>query len=129
VFVAIKRQRDAELGGVIGFWRATLLGVGISLVASLFYVLAWEAALAVTHMDFAGEYSRSLIEQKKAAGVTGPALDAFVAQMEVFRVQYANPLYRIPMTIAEILPVGVLVTLVSAGLLRNHRFLPAQRAG
>src|ERR1700694_3455683 len=53
VFMAINRHRDADLGGVIKFWPAFGLGLGISIVAGVFYVLAWEAALAFTHMDFA----------------------------------------------------------------------------
>lgn len=126
VFVAIKRHRDQDLGGVIRFWPAFGLGMAISAVASLLYALAWEVALAVTGMDFAGEWARHMIEQKKAAGLSGEALDAFVAQMEEFRRQYANRLYRVPMTLAEILPVGLLVSLVSAGLLRNPRFLSAR---
>jgi hypothetical protein len=128
VFVAIKRRRDEELGGVIRFWPAFGLGVGISAVASLFYVLAWEAALAVTGMDFAGDYARILIAQQQAQGVSGEALAEFVAGMEKFKAQYANPLYRVPMTLAEVLPVGLLVSLVSAGLLRSSGFMP-QRSG
>lgn len=124
IFVAIKRRRDADLGGVIKFWPAFGLGLGISVVAGIFYVLAWEAAVAYTHMDFAGEYAKALIAQQKARGVTGDALAKFTAEMERFKIQYANPLYRLPMTFAEIFPVGVLVSLVSAGLLRNPRFLP-----
>ena len=46
--------------------------------------------------------------------------------METFKVQYADLLFRLPMTFAEIFPVGVLVSLISAGLLRNRRFLPAR---
>jgi hypothetical protein len=126
VFVAIKRHRDTDLGGAIRFWPALGLGLGISAVAGVFYVLAWELAQAVTHMDFAGEYAKMMIEQQKAQGVTGEALVKLVAEMEVFKVQYPNPLYRLPMTFAEIFPVGVLVSLVSAGLLRNSRFLPAR---
>ena len=49
------------------------------------------------------------------------------ADMEAFKAQYANPMYRLPMTFVEIFPVGVLVSLVSAGLLRNSRFLAARR--
>ena len=127
VFVGIKRYRDADLGGVIGFWPAFGLGLGISFVAGVFYVVAWEAALAVTHMDFAGDYSRMLIAEQQAKGVTGEALAKFTAEMEHFKVEYANPLYRVPMTFAEIFPVGVLVSLVSAALFRNNRFLPARR--
>jgi hypothetical protein len=127
VFVAIKRYRDDTLGGVIRFWPAFGLGLGISFVAGVFYVAAWETAVAVTHMDFAGTYAHAIIEQQKAKGVTGEALAKVVADMERFKAQYANPLYRLPMTFAEIFPVGVLVSLVSAGLLRNRRFLPARR--
>ncbi len=127
VFAAIKRHRDLELGGVIRFWPAFGLGLGVSVVAGILYVLAWEAALAVTHMDFAGSYAAALIEQQKAKGVSGEALASFVADMERFKVQYAKPLYRLSMTFAEIFPVGLLVSLLSAGLLRNSRFLPARR--
>jgi hypothetical protein len=127
VFVGIKRYRDADLGGVIKFWPALFLGLGISFVAGVFYVLAWEAALTFTHMDFAGDYAKLMIEQEKAKGVSGAALAQFIAQMNQFKVQYADPLYRLPMTFTEIFPVGVLVSLVSAGLLRNSRFLPARR--
>jgi len=128
VFVAIKRRRDADLGGVIRFWPAFGLGLGISVVAGVLYVLAWEAALAVTHLDFASGYAKALIEQQQAKGVTGEELARITAEMERFKVEYANPLYRLPMTFAEIFPVGLLVSLVSAGLLRNSRFLPARRS-
>jgi Protein of unknown function (DUF4199) len=127
VFVAIKRYRDAELGGVIGFWRAFGLGLGISFIAGVIYALAWEASVAIAHIDFASSYANSLIAQKKAAGISGEALAQFTAEMERFKVQYANPLYRLPMTFTEIFPVGVLVSLVSAGLLRNSRFLAVRR--
>jgi hypothetical protein len=128
VFVAIKRRRDLELGGIIKFWPAFGLGLGISFIAGLFYVAAWETALAITHMDFAGSYARTVIEEQRAHGATPEALAKLSAEMDRFKVQYANPLYRLPMTFAEIFPVGILVSLVSAGLLRNSRFLPARRA-
>ena len=63
-----------------------------------------------------------LIDEQKAAGVSGEALAKFTAEMDKFKIDYANPLFRLPMTFTEIFPVGVLVSLVSAGLLRNSRF-------
>jgi hypothetical protein len=127
VFVAIKRRRDRDQGGVIRFWPAFGLGLGISFVAGVIYVAAWEATVAATHMDFATAYANGIIAQQKAQGVTGAALDKVIAQMEEFKLQYANPLYRLPMTFIEIFPVGVLVSLISAALLRNSRFMPAKR--
>jgi hypothetical protein len=45
--------------------------------------------------------------------------------MEVMKQRYASPLFRMPMTFLEIFPVGLVITLFAAGLLRNSRFLPA----
>jgi hypothetical protein len=42
---------------------------------------------------------------------------------------YANLLYRWPITFVEIVPIGVLISLVSARLLRNSRFLPTRGHG
>lgn len=128
VFLAVKRQRDDVHGGVIKFLPALALGLGITFVASVIYVLAWELALAVTHMDFAGEYSRSVIEQARARGASAEELERLTAEMQAFAANYANPLIRAPMTFAEVFPVGLLVSLVSAGLLRNSRFLPRRQA-
>ena len=126
VFLAVKRHRDADLGGVIRFWPALALGLGVSAVAGVVYVAAWEISCAIAHADFAGAYAKAMVAQQQAKGVTGAALDRVRAQAEAFRAQYANPLYRWPMTFAEIFPVGVVVSLVSAGLLRNSRFMPAR---
>jgi hypothetical protein len=128
VFIAIKRYRDTELGGVIGFWPALGLGLGISVFAGIIYALAWELSLALTHMDFASAYANTLIAEKKAAGASAETIAQLTAEMDAFKVQYANPLFRMPMTFAEIFPVGVLVSLVSAALLRNSRFLAARPA-
>ncbi|HTT85115.1 MAG TPA: DUF4199 domain-containing protein [Rhizomicrobium sp.] len=130
IFLAIKRHRDEDLGGVIRFWPALALGLGISFVAGVIYVIAWEVSCAIAHADFAAAYARAMIAQEEAKGVSGAALARFKAEMEQFKIQYANPLYRWPMTFAEIFPVGVIVSLVSAGLLCNSRFMSARaRAG
>lgn len=126
VFVAIKRRRDGALGGAIRFWPAFALGLAISLVASLFYVVAWEAALGVTGMGFIDDYARAAIAEQRAAGAGPEALARLSAEMERFKADYADPLFRLPITLTEILPIGILVSLVSAALLRNPRFLPAR---
>jgi len=127
VFVGIKRHRDQDRGGVIGFWRALGVGLGISFIAGIFYVAAWEAVQSMMHMDFASSYAQAIIASQKAKGASAEALAKLTTEMEAFKVQYANPMYRLPMTFAEIFPIGVLVSLVSAGLLRNSRFLAVRR--
>ena len=123
ILVGVKQYRDEVQGGVIGFWKALAVGIGIAAVAGLAYVAVWEAYVALAHYDFAGDYARSMLAQKRAAGVNGAAYQKAVAEMAEFRKVYASPLYRLPMTFIEIFPVGLLIALVSAGLLRNPRFL------
>ena len=126
VFLGIRHHRDADRGGVITFWPAFGVGLGISFVAAVFYVLAWELAQATVVGDFAAHYAASAIADAKASGANEAAIAELTAQMDAFKVQYANPLFRLPMTFAEIFPVGVLVSLVSAAILRNPRVLPAR---
>ncbi|WGM37539.1 DUF4199 domain-containing protein [Caulobacter sp. NIBR1757] len=128
VFVAIKRRRDVEGGGVIRFWPAVGLGLGISLVASLFYAAAWELTQAMSQVDFSTVYADNLLADLKAKGAPPEKIASTAAEMARWAELYKNPLIRIPMTMSEILPVGVLVTFVSAALLRNSRFLPARQA-
>lgn len=126
ILVGVKQYRDQQLGGVIGFWKALLLGLGIAVAASVVYVIIWEAYLAITHYSFMDQYVASTLEAKRTAGVTGPAYDKAVAEMDAMKVSYRNPLFRLPMTFIEIFPVGLLIALVTAGLVRNPRFLPAR---
>ena len=126
ILVGIKQYRDRARGGVIRFWPAFLVGLGIAAVAGVAYVVIWEIYLAMTDYSFMDQYVIATLEAKRAAGVSGPAYDKAAAELEGMRTAYANPLFRVPMTLAEIMPVGILVALVSAALLRNPRFLPAK---
>ncbi|RYD48075.1 MAG: DUF4199 domain-containing protein [Sphingomonadales bacterium] len=120
VFLAIKRRRDEDQGGVIRFWPAFGLGLAISLIAGLVYALMFEATLAMFGFD-------KFVDRMMAMSQEGGASAQEIADMRAFfGGPYANPLIRIPITLSEILPVGVLVSLVSAGLLRNPRFMPAR---
>lgn len=127
VFVAIKRRRDHDLGGAIGFWPAFGLGVAISVVAGILYVLTWEALLLIHGPGYVETMMAAEIERQRAAGVSAAELAALQTWMAEFRVSYANPLIRLPITFSEIFPVGLLVSLVSAALLRNPRFMPLRR--
>jgi NADH:ubiquinone oxidoreductase subunit K len=126
ILVGVKQYRDDVQGGVIGFGKAFLIGLGIAAVAGLAYAVVWEAYLALTHYRFAEAYINETLAAKRAAGVSGAKYQKAVAEMDAFRTQYASPLFRIPMTFIEIFPVGLLVALVSAALLRNPGFLPAK---
>jgi len=125
IFVGVKRYRDVECGGVIRFGRAFGVGLGMAAVAGLIYVVGWEIYENATGWRFMPEYTGSILDGMRAEGATPAAIAAAEAEMRGFGEMYANPLMRIPMIFIEIFPVGLIVSLVSAAILRNPRVLPA----
>jgi len=121
IFVAIKQYRDEKLGGVISFGAALLVGLGISAVAGVIYVAIWELYLAVTDYGFIEAYASSIMDARKVGDSSEAELAEVASQAAQFTAQYSNPLFRLPMTFLEIFPVGLLVSLGSAAVLRNHR--------
>lgn len=126
IFVGVKRYRDKDLGGVIKFLAAFGLGVGIAAVAGVFYVLSWEASLQMTDFAWMESYKQGAIAGYEAKGLTGDELAEKVATLEAMMASYTNPFFRLPMTFLEIFPVGLVVALVSAALLRNPKVFPAK---
>ncbi len=127
IFVGVKRYRDVEKGGVIKFLPAFGIGLAIAGIAALAYCLVWEIYLASTGYRFMDDYIAAIAEARRAEGASPAAVAEEVASWESIRRNYGNPLFRIPVTFIEIFPVGLLVALVSAALLRNPRLLPAKR--
>lgn len=126
VFLGVKQYRDKHLGGVIKFLPALGVGLAISAVASLGWVISWEISLVATDFDFITAYREMQIEQAQANGASQAEIDRIIADSEAFGAMYENPLMRMGITFVEMFPIGVLVSLVSAALLRNDRFLPAR---
>ncbi|MEM7248836.1 MAG: DUF4199 domain-containing protein [Acidobacteriota bacterium] len=128
IFVAVKQHRDRDLGGVIKFGRAFLLGLGITMVASLLYTIGWETYRMAIDPAFIDKWFEAAIEAKKAESLPETELQEFVASMESMRELFAKPLFRLPMTFLEIFPFGLLVSLLSAAVLRKSEVLPATEA-
>lgn len=128
VFLGIKHYRDKERGGVIRFLPALGIGLGISAVASLGWVIAWEISLAVTDFDFVATYYGAMIEEARAGGADAEQIARLQSDQANFAALYSNPVIRMGITFIEMFPVGVVISLISAALLRNSRFLPARVA-
>lgn len=126
VFLGVKHYRDKVQGGVIKFVPALLVGLGISAVASAIYVVGWEISLAYSGFDMGEETRRMMLAAAQARGATDQEIAKVTADAAAFAKNYANPLYRLPITFVEMFPIGVLISAVSAALLRNSRFLPAR---
>ena len=119
VFVGVKHYRDTDRGGFIGFGRAFSAGALMMLIACICYVAMWEVLSATVEKHFAHDYATSMVKRAQNSGLQGAALDAKVAEAHNFEVMYSNPLYRMSMTLLEPLPVGLVMALVTAGILRR----------
>ena len=119
VFVGVKHYRDTECGGSITFGRAFAAGALMMLISCVCYVAMWEALNATVERNFAHDYAASMVKRAQNSGLQGAALEAKIAEAHKFEVMYSNPLYRMSMTMLEPLPVGLVMALVTAGILRR----------
>ena len=117
IFFGVKSYRDNVAGGSVTFGRSLVVGLLIMLVASVCYVIAWEIVYYLMLPDFADQYTAYAMEKARAAGATEAQLAAQLNEAEQFKEMYNNPLYNIAFTFLEPLPVGLLFSLVTAGVL------------
>lgn len=118
IFVAIKSYRDKQNNGVISFGKAFSMGLLISLIASTMYVVTWAIVYKYVLPDFMDKYTATMVQQAKES-LSGAALEAKLNDLKKAKEMYATPLGFTLFTYAEILPVGILVSLVAALILKR----------
>jgi hypothetical protein len=123
VFFGIKSYRDNN-GGKVGFWKAVQVGILISLISAACYAVSWEVYYRTIGGDFMQAYTAHYIEKMKEKGAPAEEIEKTQAEMANFGEMYKNPLIRFAMTLLEILPVGIIVTFISAALMRRREMLP-----
>ena len=122
VFVGIKNYRDKYNAGIISFGKAFKIGLYITLIASTIYVIAWLIDSYLFIPDFGDKYADHMLAKLKAGGASQLEIDKQTKEMANFREMYKNPAFNALFTYVEILPVGLLVTLISSFILkRKHK--------
>lgn len=124
VFFGVRSYRDKVLGGTIGFGRAFTVGILIATIASLCYVAAWEVMYYRFMPDFYSRYGQSVVEQARRNGESDAEILKMKAAMDAMATHARNPAWVAATTFVEPFPVGLLVALVSAGVLRRKRRAP-----
>src|SRR5262245_27177131 len=121
VFFGIRSYRENIGGGTITFGRAFAVGILITLISCIFYVAAWEIIYYFNFVpDFFAKYSAYVVEKAKASGASPEAIRAKVQEMKKFKQMYDNPFFNAAMTFTEPFPVGLIITLISALILRKR---------
>ena len=119
VYVGIRNYRDKFNGGVISFGKAFKIGIMIVLIASTIYVLAWLIDYFFFIPDFMEKFSAQELDKLKASGASQIEIDKQTKEMADFATMYKNPFFNALMTYVEILPVGLVVTLISSLILKR----------
>jgi len=114
----VKKFRDQHRDGYISFGKAFAVGLFIAFVASTLYVIAWAIVYNAFIPDFMDKYSAMVLKQTAGAG--DAAVQAKRAELAQMGEMYKNPLWFVLFTYAEILPVGILVSLICAAVLKRR---------
>jgi hypothetical protein len=119
VFFGIRSYRENVGGGRITFGRALAVGALIALISSACYVVTWEILYFNFLPDFGDKYAAYAIEKAKASGASPEAVQAQLEQMKRFMELYRNPLINVAITFLEPLPIGLIIAIASAAILRR----------
>jgi F0F1-type ATP synthase assembly protein I len=113
VILGIKKKRETN-SGVITFSKAFLTGLSISLVISTIYVIVWLIVYYNFFPNFMEQYSEMVLKN------TNPEeLVAKTSEMNQMKEWYKNPIMIILLTLMEILPIGIIVSLIGALILKK----------
>ena len=121
IYFGIRSYRDNVAGGSVRFGRALAVGALIALVSSLCYVATWEAIFFDPNSDFIEKYQAHQMKAAIEKGATPAELQKMTEDGKKFAVMYRNPWINAGMTLMEALPVGLVIALVSAGILSRKR--------
>jgi hypothetical protein len=121
IFFGVRSYRDNVAGGSVRFGRAFAVGALIALVSSACYVATWEVVYFKLSPDFLDKYTAYALEKARTDGKSEEAITQMKAEMDKFAVSYQNPVFNAAITFLEPLPVALIVSLVSAGVLSRRR--------
>lgn len=121
VYFGIRSYRDNVAGGSVSFGRAFSVGLLITLMSCVFYVATWQVIYNTMMPDFYEKYERQSVKEARASGATEAEIQAKQKEVQRYRELAKNPLINAAMTFVEPFPVGLIITLVSAGVLSRKR--------
>lgn len=121
IFFGVRSYRETLPGRTIGFRRALAVGALIAAVASACYVVTWEVIYFRIAPDFGAKFQAHVLEKARRDGQSEDAIARRRAEMERFLELYRNPAINAAITFLEPLPVALVVSLVSAGVLSRKR--------
>jgi hypothetical protein len=115
----IRSYRENVNGGSITFGRAFTVGILITVISCICYVVVWLIAYYNFMPDFVEKYAAFMVEKARASGASQQTIAATLQEMDSMKAMLANPLINAAVTFTEPFPVGLLITLISSAILRK----------
>jgi hypothetical protein len=128
IYFGIRSYRDNDLAGQISFGRAFACGILITLITTVCYVGMWEVLYFNFMPHFMDGYFAAQIHKVQSSGLDPTAIAAQVAAIQRSAQLYHNPFVNMAYTFIEPFPVGLVITLVSAAVLRRRAPLKSATA-
>lgn len=119
VFFGIRSYRDNVGNGQITFLKAFAVGISITLISCICYVVTWEVVYYNFLPDFWDKYGAHLVEKLRASGASDAAIQARRQELAKYKELYKNPFYNAVLTFIEPFPIGLVITLISALALKR----------
>lgn len=119
IFVGVKNYRDKHNGGIISFGSAFLMALYMALIASTLYVVGWMIAYYNFFPDFMDKLEAYQLSSAKVSQMAPDEVAGVRAQIKTFKEWYATPIGVAGATYMEILPIGLVVSLITALILKR----------
>lgn len=120
IYFGIKKFRDQLNAEKINFIQGFKIGLGISLISSLFYVIAWAIEYHFYMPEFMDKVIESSINKLKSENLNAEQLKIKESEMLAYKTMYQNPLYFFLFSFLEIFPVGAFSSLIYAFILKKN---------
>jgi hypothetical protein len=121
IYIGTRDFRNIHHMEHFSFGKGLLAGLFITLVASCFYVAGWMVYSTTLDPDFMDRYYEYSVDQLKSKNLSDEKLNVKLDQMSKYKEVYKSPVIQILISFFEILPVGFLMSVVFAFILRKRK--------
>ena len=119
IFVGVRQYREQIGQGSVSFGKALQAGLLMALISSLCYTVAWLFINHFFYPNFADDYLQFEMNRLRQSGAAEAVMQQKMKMLEEYKSMSANPLMNALLTFTEPLPVGIVVALISAAVLRK----------
>src|SRR5687768_5860083 len=117
IYFGVRSYRDNVGGGTVSFGRAFAVGELIAVVAAALYAISWEIMYPRIASDYMAKYQAHTLAKAQADGESAEEIAAQKAEMDKFAQLYRNRAVRGAFSFLEPMPVALIISLISAGIL------------